>query len=176
MRYYAPGQHFGDLSVLDRRPVALPPLLGTLATRVVRFNEAFELGSDPTFLTVDLRLSALGLATNLLFRPPQVVLRLQYADGRQAVYRLVPEIALMGFLASPQVATADDFVKLALGETSAFGPSARPTAASIEAGRGGSLVYRREITVTLRNVDVRLLTQGEHERPDANQIHQQPQP
>ena len=103
LRYYEPVQRQIDYAVLHRRSTPLPSLLGKPVTRVIRLGERFELSKEPSFLTLDIRLNGLGRAMSVLFRPPSVDLHLIYADGRETVNRIIPEIARAGFVITPIV-------------------------------------------------------------------------
>jgi hypothetical protein len=114
---YAPSHLAGDTVVLRRRATPVGELLrpgesgiGTLAQPLpIRFGE------DPVFLSLDLRLTLLGRLVEFLFKPPHLQLGVTTADGGEQIYRLIPGIAREGFVVSPMVRTARDFVVLAEG-------------------------------------------------------------
>ena len=164
LRYYEPVQRDWLFAVLRHRSVALPPLLRNPVSRVVRLGERFELGDDPAFLTLDIRLNGLGRLMELMFRPPKVDLHIAFADGREIAYRIIPEITRAGFVVSPFVLTADDFIELALGQSPAFEKS-RPVSASVEVGAIGSITYDKDIALTSRAIDVAALRRAQPETP-----------
>ena len=69
-------------------------------------------------------------------------------------YRIIPEIARAGFLILPKIETRNDILALALGSNYALGPAMRPTAVTIEVPRFGLWIYKKEVNVVLRTVDL----------------------
>jgi hypothetical protein len=172
LRYYEPVQRQLDLAVLRHRSTPLPPPLGSPIIRVVRLGERFELGREPTFLTLDVRLTGLGRSMSMLFRPPRVELHLIYADGRETVSRIIPEIARAGFVITPSIETPADFVQLALGDPPALAAS-WPVSALIEVGRGGSFAYDDDVTLTSRSIDVATLRRAPPDIPAAAKVRRE---
>lgn len=169
MRLYEPTQRIdgGNLVVLSRRQRPLPEILSAPVRQTTRLGERIAIGPDPTFLTLDIRLNWLGRLLSLLFKPPLVHLQLEYANGNggQNDYRIIPAIARAGFIISPRVNTADDFIFLAMGDVTAFGQSARPGVARVDIGPIGSWAYSNEVDVTLRTINIDILEHYGHKWP-----------
>jgi hypothetical protein len=172
LRYYEPVQRYANVTVLRHRSAPLAPLLGDPITREVRLGERFELSRDSTFVTLNIRLNGLGRLLSVLFRPPHVNLHLIYADGRETVHRIIPEIAQAGFVIAPAIQTADDFVQLALGEPPPFA-GAWPVSAVVELGANGSFAYDSDTTLTARSIDIAALRRAPPEFPGAQQVRRE---
>jgi hypothetical protein len=155
LRNYEPTQRLPGLALLSRRAHPLADLLGAPVHRVAKLGELFDLGGDPTFLAIDIRYTWLGQLLSIVFKPPLVNLRLQYSDGRQETRRIIPAIARAGFVVSPEVKSADDFIALARGQPPAAG--SRPSAATIDVDWLGSFAYQKDARVTFRSIDLTIL-------------------
>jgi hypothetical protein len=170
LRYYEPFQRTDGFAVLRRRRVVSPPLLSNSVTRVVRLGDWFELGVDPIFLALDVRPNAFGMALDVLFKPPAVNLRIRFEDDSETVYRIIPEIARAGFVASPFVQTADDYLEFALGESSSIRTNKRPIAAAVEVSPIGSFAFSEKVIITTRTIDIISLRRAQAEAPEAQRI------
>ena len=157
LRYYEPTRYTQGLALLSHRAHPLPNLLGPATTRTARLGERFALGGEPAFLKLDIRYNWLGRLLSTLFKPPMVVLQLDYPNGAQEVYRIIPDMARAGFVVAPRVKFAEDFIVLAVGERAAIGSSAMPIGASVEVSRLGSFAYEKDIRVALQTIDLATL-------------------
>ncbi len=118
VRLYRPERRIGDLVALERRADPAPVALGPPRKLVVGFDDpvVIEAGSEnAAFATVDLRPTPLGRALSFLYRMPILTLSVDFADGHQRAYRFIPGIAAAGFVLSPTVDNASEFVEMAGG-------------------------------------------------------------
>ena len=155
--YYAPTRRLKHLAMLSHRSQPLPDILRLPTQRMIRLGEHLEFTGDPTFLAVDIRYTWFGYLLSIIFKPPEVNLRLEYSDGRDEIYRLIPAIARAGFVASPVVKSTSDFIALALGEKRESEATTVPTAGAIEVSWLGSLAYKNNVLVTFRTIDRTIL-------------------
>ena len=143
--------------MLSHRSQPLPDILRLPTQRMIRLGEHLEFTGDPTFLAVDIRYTWFGYLLSIIFKPPEVNLRLEYSDGRDEIYRLIPAIARAGFVASPVVKSTSDFIALALGEKRESEATTVPTAGAIEVSWLGSLAHKNKVLVTFRTIDRTIL-------------------
>ncbi|HML12202.1 MAG TPA: hypothetical protein VK456_02785 [Xanthobacteraceae bacterium] len=115
LRGYAPVSDDGKLLLLRRRPDPLANLLGPAVSRTVSFSDAIAIPDGPQFLRVTIKKTPLGGLVELLFRPGIVWMTVGFSDGTIRGYRVVPAMAEAGFLISPWIASARDFLLLAEG-------------------------------------------------------------
>ena len=169
LRFYAPVKKADDLIVLDKRPTPLPEIVGAPEGRNASLGERIVLPAGVLFVSIDIRFNWLGRLLTFVFRSPTVSLRLEYADGRETLYRLIPEITKSGFVISPTIVTADEYAALAMGEMASFGPSTKPVAARIEVGARASKAFVRDAKIIFQRIDTRILKDGRVEIPASAQ-------
>jgi hypothetical protein len=142
---YAPSKLLGDMLLLSRRQAPVGDLLAPGSAGIARLGETMpiEFGSEPVFLSLDVRLTLLGRALDFLFRAPLVSVAVTTADGVERVYRLVPGIAREGFVASPLIESPTEFVRLAEG--AGADELRKVTAMRVFSGLSAHLAYEPEI-------------------------------
>lgn len=116
LRLYRPNRRIDDLVALERRLSPTPVMFGPSRRVVVGFDEPVVIeagGSNVTYAAVDLRPTLLGRALSMFFRLPTLTMSVDFADGHQRSYRFVPGIAAAGFVLSPTVNNASEFVEMA---------------------------------------------------------------
>ena len=120
LQHYRPIAKQGDYLVLDRQPgpVATSTPLPT-PTPAAAMNEHalgdwidVPAGSDALMVQMDIRPTLYGRLALLLFKPSQLRIELELADGTRLDYRLVSTMARAGFLLTPLVRDSDDFAML----------------------------------------------------------------
>jgi hypothetical protein len=106
-----------------------PPLL----VSEPRLGETVTLPATPMALwaRIDVRPTIAGRLAGLLLRTPFLDIRLDFADGRSEEFRFIPGMASPGFLISPFVTTALDFLRLRHLPGSPAVPLRRPVAISL---------------------------------------------
>jgi hypothetical protein len=97
-------------------------------------------------LRLDVRPTAWGRLRGLLFKPPQVSIRLTRADGRVERFRLIPAMARAGFPLSPLFTDTASTADILSGGS---GVRVRSFAVETDSGRGPAS-YSTEIGVELR--------------------------
>jgi hypothetical protein len=113
-------------------------------------------GSSNAWLaSFDVRPTRLGLLRTALWKPPQLVIELQTADGERFVRRFVPAMARAEFVLSPYVGDTKDFRSWFLG---------RPRTSSdrrvisvrleveVPGGIGASMAWRSSYTLRVRSL------------------------
>jgi hypothetical protein len=104
------------LAYLERKPdarritVTRTLLLRTMAELGKRVD--LPQGNDVLFATVDIRPSAYGEFEGLLFRESELYIDFLFPGGRVERYRFIPGMARAGFIISPVVTNAVQFVAL----------------------------------------------------------------
>jgi hypothetical protein len=114
---YQPADFRQDALLLRKRaaPVALPDCGTHSAQHALGEKVAVPAGDCAAFVRLDLRPSALGALAGLLYKPSQLEVQLQLADGTRREYRLVSGMARAGLLLSPLVENAAEFGLLYAG-------------------------------------------------------------
>lgn len=151
LRLYRPVRTVGDLLLMDRRPQALDELLAAPAARRGRLGERIELGTSRAFLKLTVEKNLLGRLMGALWRPPMLRIRMVFADGREQVYRFVPDQAEAGFIASPFIASAKDFLTFwAGGDELDLLPVVR--AVSVEADFLSRFAYGQDVGASVQAI------------------------
>jgi len=153
LSHFAPRNMAGEGVLLRRRPSPidelLTPPIGGRARMGAPLPVAF--GADPVFLSIDVRPTLFGRLADLVFKPPLLYLGVTPIGRPEQVFRLIPGIAREGFIASPMIQTAWQYVLLAEGA-----PAERVApigSIRVFSGPGGDLSYRQQFTFTVRRVD-----------------------
>jgi hypothetical protein len=160
LRSYRPADRAGDLALLRRRPEPLPNLLGTPRAMTLRLDTPLPIEPEaPLFAQLRVRLTLIGQALNMFYRPPIITIRVRFRDGTERGFRLIRQIAAKGFVLSPMIASSDDYLSLARGEPTAD-PAKVVGAITVEAGPLGTWAYDPQVAVTLRPIQMDVLKAG----------------
>jgi hypothetical protein len=91
---------FGEVALLKRRAKAVALRLVATGTTRARIGEwvAVPRSADLVFASVDLRPTTLGRLAAFLWRVDEVLIDLNYLDGRELTFRLLPGVADDGLL------------------------------------------------------------------------------
>lgn len=136
-----------------RRGVASRPGGNTVvATAAHSFGEWVTLPAAPgaIFATITVKPTLAGDLANILFKPDQLRILLSLANGRKAVYRLVPGMARAGFIISPLVENTAEFALL-YGDA-AYLSDKTVRAFAVEPASANSFLWRRDYTVSFTAV------------------------
>ena len=106
--------------------------------------------ASPTLAFIDAELNAFGKIYTLFFREPALQVTLTLANGDKPRFRLVRRTAAVGFVMSPLVKSAGDWVKLYFGKSLPDVTSFRVDAES----PWYRWVFQQELGVRLQNTDV----------------------
>ena len=114
---YAVDQPVRDQLLLTRRTVPLDIAQSPPATATAAFGKEITIpaGTQPVFMTLDIKETLLGKLAEQALKPPLVRLVVTYADGKSERYRLIPGMIREGMLISPTIRTIDDYTRLARG-------------------------------------------------------------
>ncbi len=150
---YAPYRYFDSIIALRRREKGVDHLFGQaqefhgqLGKAVVLPNDA-----DAVFLSMKIRKTLLGHLASVLYRPSALSLIVRYMDGSGMSFRLVPKIAEAGFIVSPYIENAMDFLLLASGDSDGL---RKAKEIEIVTSSNGQWQYHREISGLIRPLDL----------------------
>jgi hypothetical protein len=111
---YRASQFVGQYAVMERRPrpiaVDVEPLLGERAS--LGEQVLLPKTNTPIWATIDVTPTSVGTVLSALYKLPSLYLVVTYADGSTEQSRFIPGEARAGFLLSPTVRNAVDFVAL----------------------------------------------------------------
>lgn len=152
---YAPSNLEKGVVVLRRRPSPIEDVVVPGESGTVAFDEILPIvyGPEPIFLSIDVRPTLLGRLVDLVFKAPQLALRLTTHPGGEREYRLVPAIGREGFVVSPIVESPEGAVALFAGD----GGDASVSAIRVIRSPRGKWAYRDEIVYSVRRIDHRRL-------------------
>ncbi|MBM3533432.1 MAG: hypothetical protein FJX60_10405 [Alphaproteobacteria bacterium] len=157
---FSPKQMAGEGVLLRRRTAPLSGILMPATAGRARMGAPLpiDLAAEPAYLAVDVRPTLFGHLADLAFKPPPLYLGVTPVGEPEQVYRLVPGIAREGFLASPSIRTAWQYVLLAEGASAER--IAPLQSIRVFAGPGGDLAYRQQFTYAIRRIDREKLAAG----------------
>jgi hypothetical protein len=107
---------------LDRNKPSAPVLL-PVSTGTHRLGEVVSLATESRKLMVqlDIRQSLRGRLVNFLYKPSPLWIKVTFEDGGQHSFRLISGMARSGFLLSPLIVNAEEFMALGLSPDAAAG-------------------------------------------------------
>ncbi|UZE48123.1 hypothetical protein ONR75_25270 [Rhodopseudomonas sp. P2A-2r] len=157
LQRYEPFGSSHDLLVLRRRSQPLPDLLSAPIVRQATLGEWIDVptSTKPLFVGIDVQYSPLGRFAELVLKPPSIVLRALYKDGRAENYRLIPGMARDGVILVPTVKSANMFLQIYEGAAAEDGT--RPLAFEIVANWRQSWAYRSKVMISFAEVDTDIL-------------------
>lgn len=156
---YTPTRLLPEMVVLQRRK---QPLNGFTKPSVM-FNAQIDenisvpSGTEPLMIAVDIHQTLIGRFLNFAFKPPQISLVVRYGDNTEATYRLIPAMAREGFLISPLINNAQEYLLLASGRMERMWK--RPISIRIDGDRFG-IAYDRDIGLTFTPLESSILASG----------------
>jgi hypothetical protein len=104
--------------------------------------------STPTWASIDVHPSILGRIAQVAFKAPMLEIDLTLTNGAIARHRYIPEIGRTGFIISPYIATATDFIDLAAGIPT------NQTVKSFKLVSNHPSFWNPSITVKLASIDI----------------------
>jgi len=150
---YRPVSEDGKLLLLRRREQRVENALRAGVVRTIGFGDSVVVPDGPQFLQAKIGKTFLGRLVDVLFRPPIIWMKVSTSDGTERPYRVIPAIAQAGFLVSPMVASASDFLLLYQDQTARLPATTR---VSFETTRFGRYVYASQVEVSLSSLSVDL--------------------
>lgn len=103
----------------------------------------------PIFAKLDLKTTILGKFLEIIFKPPQLNLKLKLADGSIKDYRVISSMMQSGFFISPLVENNRDFVLLATGNQH-YLKNKMVESIKITSSYGGSVFWGPTYTLELK--------------------------
>jgi len=132
---YEPMQALPDHLLLTRKqPAAATAVPVPRASGSAKFGQEIRVPDDPrpVWAELNVRPSALGKLLGLLYKPSELRVQLTMADGARKSYRYVAGMGASGFVLSPLVESAPDFLGLYAGAALAS-PARRVVSFSVHA-------------------------------------------
>lgn len=158
---YAPTGLIDYMAILRRRP---EPTTDQVLRGPPIASGAYRLGEEialPTvagalWATVDVKPTLLGNILGLIYKLPQLTIEFRMADGTVNRFRYIAEMGKTGFVVSPLVQNASDFVALELPETAAYFADDRPQAMkiSIVGGTSAQWWWREGLSLQLFKMNI----------------------
>ncbi|HTJ02737.1 MAG TPA: hypothetical protein VL492_08080 [Methylovirgula sp.] len=162
LRFYAPSQFLEkpQILVLDRRLKPIGEVLSPKTEQTTEFGKPFPIGNGPIFMKADIRVNMFGKLMTDALRGPKIDILLQYKDGSSRTYRLIPAIAKAGFVISPTIASAADYLALAQGDRQKVEGMAQVSSVTFHAGGISALEVEKDVPITLQTINLDPLAQG----------------
>ncbi len=156
-RYTATALLPDGMAVLHRRagPIPAPVIGAPIASGLHRLGAEVKLptGRGPLWARIDVRPTLLGRLAGMLFKPTPLLIVLRLSDGRTVAFRYIPGMGQAGFVLSPLVADAAQFLALAVPGRDVFGNEAVESF-RIEAPGRGHLLWQRSFALDLHAMEV----------------------
>ncbi len=162
LRFYAPSQYLEkqQLLVLDRRLKPIGDVLSLKTKQTVEFGKSFPIGNGPIFLKADIHINTFGKLMTGALRAPKIELLLEYKDDTRRTYRIIPAIAKAGFIISPTIGSAADYLALAEGDRQKIERMAQVSSATLQARGLSALEVEKDVPITLEVINLDVLAQG----------------
>jgi hypothetical protein len=159
LQRYEPFKRRYDLLVLRKRQQSLPDLLKEPIVKQAKLGEPVVVPptSAPMFVKIDVKYNLLGRVAELLFKPPNVMLRATYDRGSTEEYRLIPAIAREGSVLVPTIRAPLEFLQLYGGVA---GNLPRPIAFEVGIAGRGAWAYQSGITISFAEIDTDILVKA----------------
>ncbi|WMJ67731.1 hypothetical protein [Stenotrophomonas sp. 24(2023)] len=143
---FAPVAIEGEFAVLERRPgngSALVPGNGVQVAAVLGQEVPVPAWDDPVWITLDIQPTLAGRLASMAYKAPPLSLWVRYENGDTARFRLVAGMARTGFLLSPTLTRADEYVALASHHRQALLGKRRVVAMGVSGGSGTRLLWQQ---------------------------------
>lgn len=154
---YSPLKLDGDYAVLERTGPPRPALVPAAPVKVdaVLGQEIGVVGWDhPVWVTMDIRPTLAGKVFSTLFKAPKLSLRVRYEDNTTADFRLIAGMTKTGFLLSPTVADASDFIALASSHREDLLGKRKVVALGVVGESGTRFLWNLDYGVTFARLDI----------------------
>jgi hypothetical protein len=126
-------------------------------------------GHEGTFLKVRVRKSLAGKLSNLLLKSPQLFLVSRLVDGTERRHRLIPDMAVEGFMISPYVDSEPALAAVVAGVPEALAYS-KVVSIRVEPAKRGRFAYDDRIDVELIPMRLRHLRLQDPSSPFASPL------
>jgi hypothetical protein len=154
---YVPRQLIGDYLVLDHSATAGKPALTPRSDRLAHLGVEYPVpgGLEPVWAQIEIHPTSWGRAVDALYKLPQLTLFVRYADKTTASFRLIAGNAKAGFLLSPTVATARDFLALQSRYSADYLAGRRVTSFALLGATGTRWLWQDTYQVSLGDLQVK---------------------
>ncbi len=142
------GSYGTDAAILERRAIPGTFKLEPLGTQDLRFGERIALPQDlqsVVWAEVEMRPSLIGRLWGLLYKSPLLFITYPMPDGTESAFRYIYRMGETGFVLSPVVMTATNFVALPKGAPNA----PRPTAITLSSEGLADWVWQPQYRIRL---------------------------
>jgi len=154
---YRPKALDGGYAVLEQRTPAAAALQPRPAVQVAaRLGERIAVSGweNPVWASMDIKPTLLGKIYATLYKAPELSLEVVYEDGSTSVYRMIAAMGRPGFLLSPTVTDANQFVALGSHSRGDLLSKRRVVAFGVRGQRGTRLMWRPDYQVTFARLDI----------------------
>ncbi|PPT77403.1 hypothetical protein XarjCFBP8253_08360 [Xanthomonas arboricola pv. juglandis] len=156
---FTPAVIDGGYAVLQRNNPLTPALRPKTAVRVdaALGKEVAVVGwEQPVWVTMDIRPTLAGKLFSTIFKAPKLSLKVRYENGDIANYRLIAGMTQSGFLLSPTVADATDFVALGSAYRQDLLGHKRVVAFEVFGDSGTRYLWRSDYRITFAGLEIPL--------------------
>ncbi|PTT65571.1 hypothetical protein [Stenotrophomonas sp. HMWF003] len=154
---YTPTAIDGGYAVLQHNVPRTPALRPETPVQVdgVLGEEVAVVGWErPVWVTMDIRPTLAGKLFSTVFKAPKLSLKVRYENGETANYRLIAGMTRTGFLLSPTVADAKDFVALGSSYRDDLLGNKRVVAFEVVGDSGTRYLWNLDYRVTFAGLDI----------------------
>ncbi|MGV6940391.1 hypothetical protein ACVALR_06200 [Stenotrophomonas maltophilia] len=154
---YTPVALEGGYAVLQRSgrpPMALQPQDAQLTVARVDQEVAVPDWREPVWVSMDIRPTPAGRIASTLYKLPKLSIKVRFENGLTADYRLIAGSTRTGFLLSPTVADARDFVALSSGSREELLRGHRVVAFTVYGDSGTRRFWNSSFPVTFARLPI----------------------
>lgn len=147
----------GGYALLEHRASAAAALQPGPATRVTaRLGERVAVSGweHPVWVSMDIKPTLLGKLYATLYKAPELSLEVMYEDGSTSLYRMIAGMGESGFLLSPTVTDANQFVALSSHSRDDLLGKRRVVAFGVRGQRGTRVMWRPDYQVAFASLDI----------------------
>jgi len=145
---------FAVLEKGDDAKAVLQPSKASQVDAVLGKDVAVADWQEPVWVTLDIRPTLLGKVFSTLYKAPKLSMKVRYEDGSTADYRMVAGMAKTGFLLSPTVSSAKDFIALRSIHRHELLDAKRVVSFGIAGDRGTRLLWNLDYQVGFSRLDI----------------------
>jgi hypothetical protein len=111
-------------------------------------------GTGPIWAQIDVEPTLLGRIISFFYKGPTLKLLVNYADGKTKIFRFVPAMAKTGFLLSPTVTTAREFISLESSRSDELLADKDPVEFGIRGSSGTRWLWAKNFTYSLAKIQI----------------------
>jgi len=109
---YSVVERLEDVVLLKRRSHSVSPEIGRYSSSKAKLGEWISLpeGSEPVWVSFTLHDTVLSKFLGILYKPPVYKIDIKFAGGSVESYRVIPQMAQVGFLLRPFISSNEQFL------------------------------------------------------------------